>query len=109
MGAPIRISLSRAGRASWEGCWSLVDRFESDGRRYRIARPNDPAVEGPPQLTERERLLGYAAMGHTNQHIAYALGLAPSTVSTHLRRAMRHLGVKRRADLAALRVPPPRQ
>src|SRR5690606_6591183 len=89
------------------GRWSLVDRFESDGRRFFIARRNDPAVGGPSELTKRERqVVGYAAQGHTNDHIAYTLGLAPSTVSTHLRRAMRRLGVRTPADLAALFAPP---
>ena len=37
------------------GRWSLVDRFESDGRRYVVARRNEPAAVGPLALTPRER------------------------------------------------------
>ena len=36
----------------WEGLvagrWSLVDRFESDGKRYVVARANDPELGDPP-------------------------------------------------------------
>lgn len=91
----------RAWQALVEGRWSLVDRFDRDGRRYLIARRNDPDVVGPRPLSRRERqVVAYAAMGYANKHIAYALGLAPSTVSSHLRRAMRVLGARSRADLA---------
>lgn len=90
------------------GRWSLVDRFDTDGRRFLVARKNDPAVEGTTALTPRERqIAAYAAMGHSNQYIAYALGLAATTVSTHLRTAMRRLGATHRADLAALLVHAP--
>jgi hypothetical protein len=35
--------------------WSLVEAFESDGRRYLVARKNDPKVDYPRALSERER------------------------------------------------------
>ena len=92
---------------AWKGLvagrWSLLDQFESDGRRYLVARRNDlvPTVAKP--LTHRERqVLSHAALGYTNKEIAYALGLAPSTVSSHLVRGLRTLGVSDRASLAAL-------
>lgn len=92
-----------AWQALVEGRWSLVDRFDSDGRRYLIARRNDPSVPGPRPLSRRERqIIAYAAMGYANKHIAYALGLAPSTVSSHLRRAMLLVGARTRADLARI-------
>jgi DNA-binding CsgD family transcriptional regulator len=90
-------------RALVAGRWSLVDSFESDGRHFLIARRNDPRIAEPRALSQRERqIVAYAASGHSNKYIAYALGLAPSTVSTHLVSAMRRLGLKRRAELAAL-------
>ncbi|HJL18467.1 MAG TPA: helix-turn-helix transcriptional regulator [Sandaracinaceae bacterium LLY-WYZ-13_1] len=93
-------------RALVAGRWSLVDRFDSDGRRFLVARRNDPEVVGPTDLSARERqVLAYAAQGHPNKYIAYVLGLAPSTVSTHLRRAMRRLGARTRGDLAAILAP----
>jgi len=89
-----------------EGRWTLVDRFESDGRRYFIARRNEPEPWPRRRLSLRERqVAAYAALGYPNKVIAYTLGLAPSTVSSHLRAAMQRLGARDRADLAAL-VPP---
>ncbi len=91
----------QAWRGLVSGRWSLVDRFDHDGRRFLVARRNEPPAAGPRQLSMREQqVLAYAALGFTNKHISYVLGLAPSTVSTHLRTAMRRLGVRRRATLA---------
>ncbi|MCC6872862.1 MAG: hypothetical protein IT378_01035 [Sandaracinaceae bacterium] len=85
------------------GRWSLVDRFDRDGRRFLVARRNDPAVSGPAEISLRERqILAYAALGYSNKRIAYSLGLAPSTVSSHLRRGMRALGITERAALVEL-------
>lgn len=85
-----------AALAAWRGLvsgtWSLVDEFSRDGRRYFIARRNDPQLSAPSLLSARERqVAAYAALGYSNKLIAYTLGLAPSTVSSHLRRAMRSL------------------
>jgi DNA-binding CsgD family transcriptional regulator len=93
-----------AALARWRGLvdgrWSLLDRFESDGRRYIVARANEP--EPPPHvlLTLRERqVLGYAALGHDNKVIAYDLGIAHSTVRVLLARAASKFRVRRRRDL----------
>jgi DNA-binding CsgD family transcriptional regulator len=84
------------------GRWSLVDRFESDGRRYLVARPNEVRVPDPRALTERERVIAHlAALGKTNKLIAYELGLSPSTVATHLAGALRKLGLRSRTELVA--------
>jgi DNA-binding CsgD family transcriptional regulator len=70
------------------GRWSLLDRFDSDGRRYVVAHRNEVAVPDARGLTLRERqVLAYAAIGHSNKWIAYALGLSTSTVGGHLTRA----------------------
>jgi DNA-binding NarL/FixJ family response regulator len=92
--------------AAWEGLvagrWSLIDRFEENGRRFVVAVPNDPAVPDPRGLTRRERqvaeLVGH---GQATKRIAYALGLAPSTVDTAAMQAARKLGLAGRAELAA--------
>jgi DNA-binding CsgD family transcriptional regulator len=85
------------------GRWSLVDHFDTDGRRYLVAHRNDPPLDSPNALTLPERqIAGYAAMGHSNKLIAYELGLAESTVATHLDAASLKLGVRSRADLARL-------
>jgi DNA-binding NarL/FixJ family response regulator len=91
----------------WQGLvagrWSLVDHFDSDGRRFVLARRNDPDVADPRALTPRERqVLRFAALGHAHKLIAYELGLSISTVATHLARAQRKLGVRNRAALVAL-------
>jgi DNA-binding NarL/FixJ family response regulator len=77
----------------WQGLvagrWSLFDRFDTDGRRFLIARKNDPDVKDPRALTMRQRqVLSYAAMGHPLKLIAYSLGISPSSVSTNRRAAM---------------------
>jgi DNA-binding CsgD family transcriptional regulator len=91
----------------WQGLvsgrWSLVDHYERGGRRYLIARRNDPDVADPRALSLRERQVAwYASLGHTNKLIAYELGLTASTVATHLSRAMAKLHVPTRAALIAL-------
>jgi DNA-binding NarL/FixJ family response regulator len=70
------------------GRWSLIDRFDSDGRRFVVAHRNAPSVPDMRGLTLRERqVLAYAKLGHPNKVIAYEFGLSLSTVSTHLARA----------------------
>jgi DNA-binding CsgD family transcriptional regulator len=96
----------------WQGLvagrWSLVDRFDTDGRRYLVARKNEPDVQDPRALTARERhVLAYAAMGQPLKLIAYSLGLSVSTVSVNRRSAMRKLGLRTHADIVALFAPPP--
>ena len=105
---------TRAGRADanaaldlWQGLvagrWSLVDRFDSDGRRFLVARRNDPDVPDPRALTRRERqVLAYAAMGQPLKLIAYALGLSVSTIALYRGRAMRKLGLTSTAEVVRM-------
>jgi DNA-binding CsgD family transcriptional regulator len=91
----------------WQGLvagrWSLVEQFDSDGRRFLVARRNDPQVTDPRALGLRERqVLAYVAMGHPAKLIAYALGVAPSLVSLTRRTAMRKLGLQTTADVVRL-------
>ena len=102
----LRRSDPEAAIAGWKGLiaarWTLVDQFESDGRRYLLARQNEPNVHPLASLTHRERCAaGYAALGHTNKLIAYEMGIAPSTVSVLLHRVAQRLGTKTRAALIA--------
>lgn len=95
-------------RALVAGRWSLVDSFERDGRRYLVALRNDAQVPGLRALTLRERqVLGHAALGHSNKLIAYELGLAPSTVSSLLKRGLAKLGLRGRSGLLAMTPRPP--
>jgi len=83
------------------GRWTLVEHFDRGGRRYLVARRNEPGGEGPLSLTERERqVAGFAARGHGIKLIAYELGLSSGSVSQHLAAAMRKLGTRSRGELA---------
>jgi DNA-binding CsgD family transcriptional regulator len=115
--APARPSIDRARSTArgnedealnlWQGLvagrWSLIEQFDSDGRRFIVARRNDPHVTDPRALGLRERqVLSYVAMGHPAKLIAYSLGVSPSSVSTTRRTAMRKLGLKTTADIVRL-------
>ncbi len=82
------------------GRWSLVDRYERGGRRYIVARRNEHAVRDPRALTQRERAVAHlAALGKSNKLIGYELGLAGSTIGSHLSTVMRKLGAGSRVEL----------
>lgn len=83
------------------GRWTVVERRESDGRRLLIARENRATpVATRSALTLRERqVLGELACGLSNKEIGYRLGLAASTVSSHLHTAAAKLGIAARAPL----------
>lgn len=84
------------------GEYSLVDHFESDGRRYVVARRCSISSPASPGLTARELVVAaHSASGRPLKLIAYELGLSISTVATHLGRAMQKLGVASRSELAA--------
>jgi DNA-binding NarL/FixJ family response regulator len=92
-------------RALVAGRWSIIDHFDSDGRRYLVARRNQPApaARGLGVLSPRERdVLARAALGHTNKLIAYELGVAVATVASALASAAVKLGVATRAELIRL-------
>ena len=89
-----------AWQAMTSGRWTMVDQFDSDGRRFFLARPNAPEVGLDPLLTTREQqVVAHASLGHGNKLIAYELGLSTGTVATHLASASRKFGVRTRVDL----------
>jgi DNA-binding CsgD family transcriptional regulator len=91
-------------RALVRGEWSLVDRFDSDGRRFVVAHKNTPGAGGRGhRLTAREaHAAALLARGYSNKLIAYELGLPPSTVSRLLGRACKALGVESNVELVRL-------
>ncbi len=105
---------TRSGRANpesalelWQGLlagrWSLVEHFESDGRRFILARENTPGVRDFSALPLRQRqVLFYVAAGWANKEVGYALGLSEQTVAVHLRRGLDRLGVRSRAEWIGL-------
>jgi DNA-binding CsgD family transcriptional regulator len=102
---------SRKGRsdplealALWQGLlagrWSLVERFDTDGRRFMLACRNEPGLPASASLTRRQRqVVFYASLGLSNKEIAYALGLAENTISAHLSGGLARLRIKSRAEL----------
>lgn len=88
----------------WKGLiaarWTLVDQFESDGRRYLCARRNDAVAGNAAGLTDREyQVVAFLSLGHSTKLIAYELGIAPSTVRVLLGRAASKLGARSREEL----------
>jgi DNA-binding NarL/FixJ family response regulator len=82
------------------GRWSLVDRFDSDGRRFVVAYRNPPGVLDPRRLTPREEsVAALAALGQSNKEVAVTLGITASTVATLLAAALAKLGLSSRTQL----------
>jgi DNA-binding CsgD family transcriptional regulator len=102
---------SRKGRSdpdaaleAWQGLvsgrWSLVDRFESDGRRYVVAHRNEPRTARILALTPREeQVVSHLLLGHSSKLTAYTLGISPAAVSAALKSSMQKLGVRSAAQL----------
>lgn len=91
---------------NWEalvdGRWSLVDKFDTDGKRFVVAVRNDPAYRDPRGLTRRERQVAeLVGMGRTTKQIAYALGVSDTAISNCLAGAQHKLGLPSRSEFAA--------
>src|SRR3984957_12217650 len=95
---------------AWEalirGRWSLVDRFDSDQRRFVVAVRNDPRFPDPRGLSLRERqVAAYAGLGRSAKEIAYLLGAPAASVENSLRRAQSKLGLRSRVELTQFFAP----
>lgn len=89
-------------RALVGGRWSVVERIESDGKRYLLARRNAPDAAHPKSLTPIEgQAFALASAGHSNRAIACELGLSAPRVSRLVSGAMTKLGIGSRAELAS--------
>jgi DNA-binding CsgD family transcriptional regulator len=90
-------------RAMVDGRWSLLERFESGGRRILVAHRNDPASRPSHALSELERkVVALLAVGHSQKLCAYELGRAESTIHEVATSAMTKMGVGSRAALVEL-------
>lgn len=97
-----------AALALWEGLidgrWSLVDRWESDGRRYLVAHANQPGeLTDPRALGATERMyLEYHVRGASTAEIAMALGCSAATVGRALSSIKRRFRLSSREELRQL-------
>jgi DNA-binding CsgD family transcriptional regulator len=92
-----------AAMDSWEGLvdgrWSLVDRFDTDGKRFVVAVQNDPAHPDPRGLTMCEREVAeFVGLGRSTKEIGYILGVSLSAVTNLTARAQDKLGLTSRAE-----------
>jgi DNA-binding CsgD family transcriptional regulator len=100
----LRRSDPDAALETWQGLvagrWSLVDRFESDGRRYVVAHRNEPPTDRILSLTSRERqVVGHRMRGHSAKLTAYTLGISPAAVSATMKSSLQKLGVGTVAEM----------
>ena len=105
---------TRVGRADidralsvWRGLvagrWSLVERFESDGRRLMVARKNPPRLARTLALTTTEqRVVELLVHAENQKWVAYTLGLSPAAVSLLVEHASVKLGVRSIGELVAV-------
>jgi DNA-binding CsgD family transcriptional regulator len=85
------------------GRWSLVDRFDSDGRRFLVAHRNPPDVVDVRRLSARQRQIARLVVrGYPAKLIAYQLGLSRSAVSSQLTLIRQKLGARSNAELVQL-------
>lgn len=90
-------------RALVDGRWSLVDDFDSDGKRFIVARRNPPRAAKARALEHDERIVAILAIeGRSNKQIAYELGFAEATVSNLLRSAAAKVGARTRVELVGV-------
>ncbi len=103
-------SRARQARSQWSGepvwpgiisgRWSLVQRVETDGRRFIIAHANAKGVVNPRKLSPQEKeIANWAAAGLMNKEIASAAGCSVSSVEATLARVIKKLGLGSRLEL----------
>ena len=84
-----------------DGRWSLVDHFDTDGKRFVVAVKNNPVHPDPRGLTARERQIAeYVGMGSSSKEIAYVLGISVSAVGNGAARVQAKLGLSSRSEIA---------
>ena len=82
------------------GRWSLVDRFDSHGRRFIVAYRNPPGVLDPRRLSPREReVAARIARGMSQTAIAGEIGVRPSTVASIGAAIIEKLGLRSTREL----------
>jgi len=85
-----------------DGRWSLVDRFDTDGKRFVVAVKNDPAHPDPRGLTPGERQVAeYVGMGRSTKEIGYILGVSDAAVTNSTARVEEKLGLSSRVEITS--------
>lgn len=83
-----------------DGRYTVVDRFESDGRRYLVAYENPPEIAVLRALTQREReILRRVVDGEPLKRIAADLDLTQGAVSAYLTAARKKTGLRTRQEM----------
>jgi DNA-binding NarL/FixJ family response regulator len=83
-----------------DGRWSLVDQFDTDGKRFVVALPNATIARDPRALSAIERAIAErVALGNTNKLVAYELSIPTGTVATRVAAIARKLGVRSRVEI----------
>ncbi len=83
-----------------QGRWSLVEEFDTDGKRFVLAHRNPEDVRDPRGLTPIEsRVVGLAVRGYPDKLVGYHLGIAEGTASSYLVDALRKLRISNRVEL----------
>jgi DNA-binding CsgD family transcriptional regulator len=71
-----------------DGRWTLIDRFDADGKRFVVALRNTPLGANLCRLNQREvHALALARDGASNKVISLTLGIAPATATRLLHSA----------------------
>jgi len=98
-----RVELEQYWSSVLSGKWAIMDRFDSDGRRFLIAIPVSKYGDGIRGLSAREReVLNYLGDGLSNKAIAFELGVTTTAISSHLNGIYRKLGMDDRASTVQL-------
>jgi DNA-binding CsgD family transcriptional regulator len=97
----------------WQGLvsgrWTLIDHFDSDGRRHLLALRNEsPARELAGLSTLERQVIGLLSISHSYKLVAYELGVSVASVGRAVQSACRKLGLRNRLELARLMRSPDR-
>ena len=86
-----------------DGCWSIVDHFDGDGKHFLVAFRNPEGVVDPRRLSAREReIVLMAAKGMSQKEIGTELGVSRSTVASTLSFALTKLGLRRSREIPSI-------
>ncbi len=85
------------------GRWSIVQSFESDGRRYLIAIQNQPGQVAASAVSPNQaHALLLRAQGLAYKVVSYELGLSEGKTHHLVQQGMSKLGIARETDLPLL-------